>query len=61
MTIEHATFLMKLQAKSLRIMREENQQVILAKTQAARRMALNRIALHANRIQRINHKMNQNP
>jgi hypothetical protein len=61
MTIEHATLLMKLQAKSLRIMREENARSVVAKTQADRNMSLNRIAVHANRIQRINQKMNQNP
>lgn len=60
MTTEQATFLMKLQAKSLRIMREEKARSVVAKTQADRNMALKRIAVHASRIKRINQKMTQN-
>jgi len=59
MSIEYATLLMRLQAKSLRIMREEKLAADDAKTQASRQMAMNRMWLHAHRIQRINQIMKQ--
>lgn len=58
MTTKYATLLMTLQAKSLRIMREERS-LLCTSTQEQANARLRRIAVHAHRIQRINQKMKQ--
>lgn len=58
MTTKYATLLMTLQSKSLRIMREERI-MLCTSTQEEANTRLRRIAVHANRIQRINQKMTQ--